>query len=129
MRLKIIAIFVVCIFLNLSILDTPEYIHCINPDLPDSLDLHLIVSNILKVEIISKASNMTFDNFISILENSIDSKEYFFPLKILLDYLSIFIKIYGNSDSEYPKHKFKILIKENAISEITKLIGISIIRS
>lgn len=129
MRLKIITIFVFCIFFTLSILDTPEYVHCINPDLPDSLDLHVIVSNILKVEIISKACDMQFENFISILENSIDNKEYFLPLIMLSDHLSSFITIYGNNDSEHAKQIFKILIDENAVSEVTKLIGISIIRS
>ncbi|MGA1863974.1 MAG: hypothetical protein ACMUHX_02815 [bacterium] len=128
MRLKIIAIFVVCIFLTLSILDTPEYVHCINPDLPDSLDLHLIVSNILNVKIISKAFDITFKNFISILENSLDDKEYFLPLIMLSDHLSSFISKNSNSYSEYPKQTFKILIDKNLVSEVTKLIGISIMR-
>ncbi|MGA1839004.1 MAG: hypothetical protein ACMUIU_00115 [bacterium] len=126
MRLKIIAIFVVCIFFTLSILDTPEYVHCINLDLLDTSDLHVVVSNILKAEILSKFCDKTFENFISILENSIDNKEYFLSQIMLSDHIAT---IYGNSESEYPKHRFTFLFEENAVSEITKLIGISIIRS
>lgn len=129
MRLKIIAILVVCIFLTLSILDTPEYVHCINLDLPGSIGLHATVFNILKVKIISKACNMARDNFISILENSIDNKEYFLPLILLYDHLSTFLTVCRNSDLKYPLHPITILIEENAVPEITKIIGISIIRS
>ena len=125
MRYKIIAILIVCIFFTLSTLDTPEYVHFIKLDLPQ----HAIVSNILNMEIISKACNITFDNFISILENSIDSKEYFFPLIMLSDHLSPSVTVYCKSGLKYPNYRSAILIEENAGSEITKLVSISIIRS
>ena len=129
MRLKIIAIVLVCIIFSLSILDSPEYVHCIHLDLPGSFGLHAIVFNILKVQVISNVYYVTRDNFFSILENSLDNKEYFLPFILLSDHLSSVLIGCQNSDPKHPAHPVTVFIEDNPVSKTQKLVGISIIRS
>lgn len=129
MRLRIIAILLVCIIFALCILDSPEYIHCIHLDLPVSFDLHKIVMNILKVDFVCKSYYVTWDNFFSILENSIDNKESFLPFILVADHLLSVIIDCRNNDLESPAQPFPVFIEDNLIPKTLKLTGISIIRS
>ena len=129
MRLKTIAILLICIIFTLSILDSPEYIHCIHLDLPGALALHAIVFNILKVDIVSKCYYVTENNFFSILENSLDNKEFFLLLNFISCHLLSVLIDCRNTDLENLSYTLTVFIENNTIATIPKLIGISIIRS
>ena len=129
MRLKIIAILLICIIFALSMLDSPEYIHSIHLDLSGSFDLHTIVTNILRVEFIFKDYYVTRDNFFSILENSIDNKESFLPFILITHHLSAVITDFQNTELKNPVLPFPVFTEDHPIRKTQKLVGISIIRS
>jgi len=128
-HLRIIAILLVCIILALSIIDSPEYIHCIHLDLPGSLDLHAIVFDIIKVDIISKCSYEIRDSFFSILEDSLDHKESVISLFFLAYHLLSFLIGRRNTDLGDPALSLSVLVEQPLISNVPNLIGISVIRS
>ncbi len=75
MNRKALKIFLVCLILVLSVLDAPEYIRCAHIGLCEFLELNAHMSNSLKSDSINHHSRVGRDNFFSILENLIDSKE------------------------------------------------------
>ena len=72
---KVLAILLICLILSLSILDAPEYVRCTNVGMCEFLDLHAHQANILKLNTIMRFYNTAKNNYSSILENLIISKE------------------------------------------------------
>jgi len=75
MKLKVLAISLICLILALSILDAPEYVRCTDIGLCEFLELHGHLDNILKSDIIRHISNIAKNNLFSMLESIINSKD------------------------------------------------------
>jgi len=75
MRLKVLSIFLVCLILALSILDSPEYVRCGHIFLCEFLELHAHLEGILGSDSIKGSFLIRKDNFFSILENLLYRKE------------------------------------------------------
>ena len=135
MRLKVLAIFLVCLILALSILDAPEYVRCAHTDICEFLDLHGHLDNVLKSDIIKQISHVAKNNFYFILEDLIDSKELikklviFYLIAILYSFkISLALKKNPNTFLLKTKHTLP-LFENNLTSQILKLIEISVILS
>ena len=76
MRLKALAVFMVFIFLVLSILDAPEYVHCMDMGICEFLELQAHSVYLLKLDVMKDIFHKTESNFFNILENIVDSKEF-----------------------------------------------------
>lgn len=135
MRLKVLAIFLVCLILALSILDAPEYVRCAHTDICEFLDLHGHLDNILKSDIIKQISHAAKNNFYFILEDLIDSKEL---IKNLFIFYLLAILYSFKISCTYTKSKIPILLNtkhigplfENILtSETPKFLEISVILS
>ena len=61
--------------LGMSILDAPEYVRCTHLDICEFLELHAHLANVLKTDMLYHISYAEKNNFYSILENLIYSKE------------------------------------------------------
>ncbi|MGA1863693.1 MAG: hypothetical protein ACMUHX_01390 [bacterium] len=135
MRLKVLAIFLVCLILALSILDAPEYVHCVHIDICEFLDLHGHLDNILKSDIIKRISFAAKNNFYLVLEDLTDSKEL---LKRLIIFYLIAILYIFKISCAYKKTKDHVLLntkhkpplfEKNLVPQTLKFVEISVILS
>lgn len=135
MRLRVLAIFLICLILALSILDAPEYVRCVHTDICEFLDLHGHLDNILRSDIIKQISHAAKNNFYFILEDLIDSKELiknliiFYLVAILYSFkISLALKKNQNTVLLKTKHAHP-LFENNLTSQTLKFIEISVILS
>ena len=132
---KTLKIVLVCLILILSILDAPEYIHCIHIGLCEFLELSGHLSNNLKSDFKEHHPRVVRNDFFSFLENLVYSNElikkiilFYLPfILILLKLTCLFIK----KKNLYLKNiEFPSFLVENNISSYSlKLLEISVIRS
>ena len=135
MRLKVLAIFLVCLILALSILDAPEYVRCVHTNICEFLDLHGHLDNILKSNIIKQITHAAKNNFYFILEDVIDTKELIKNLIIfcLLSILYAFKISCAYTKAKNPvllntKHKSP-LFENDLTSQTLKFLEVSVILS
>lgn len=135
MRLKVLAIFLICLILALSVLDAPEYVRCVHVDICEFLDLHGHMDNILKSDIIKQISLATKNNFYFVLEDLTDSKELL--KKLIIFYLISILYVFKISCA-YKKAKDHVLLntkhkpplfEKNLVPQTLKFIEISVILS
>lgn len=135
MNIKILIVFIVCLILALSILDAPEYVRCTDIGICEFLELHGLLGNILKLDIIKHISYVATNTFSSILENLINSKELiqkfiFFSIPAILKSFKVSITLTKRQHLvlENSEHTFHSI--ENSLSpQNLKLVAISVIRS
>lgn len=135
MKAKVLVIFLVCLILVLSILDAPEFVRCSDIGICEFLELHGLLGNILKSDIMIHICFVETNNFSSILENLINKKELiqnliFSSIPAVLKSFKISITLIKREliVLASTEHKFP-LIENNLSSQNLKLIGISVIRS
>ena len=135
MRLKVLAIFLVCLILALSILDAPEYVRCAHTDICEFLDLHCHLDNVLRSDIIKQISHAVKNNFYFILEDLIDSKELIknliiFCLPAILYSFKILLDLKKNQNTVFLKSKHTLPLFANILTSKTpKFIETSVILS
>lgn len=135
MRLKVLAIFLVCLILALSILDAPEYVHCVHIDICEFLDLHGHLDNVLRSDIIKQITHSVKNNFYFVLKDLTDSKELI--KKLIIFYLVAILYVFKISCA-YTKIKNPVLLntkykphflEKNLVPQALKFIEISVILS
>jgi len=135
MRLRVLAIILVCLILMLSILDAPEYVRCTDTGICEFLDLHGHVADIQKSDILKHVSYIVINNFFSLLENSINSKELIqnfiiFCIPDTRDSFKISCPLLIGQNKDLEKTNHITPFKENSLySQNLKLVQISVIRS
>ena len=134
MRLKVLAVFLVCLILALSILDAPEYVHCVHIDICEFLDLHGHLDNILRSDIIKQITHSVKNNFYFILEDLTDSKKLI--KKLIIFYLVAILYVfkiscaYKKKDTPLLSTKHKPpLFEENLVHQVLEFVEISVILS
>ena len=135
MRLKVLAIFLIFLFVMLSILDAPAYVRCTDIGMCEFLDLHGHLANVLKSDIIRDFSSIILNNFFRLLENSINSKELILNFIIFCipdsrDSFAIACPLLMGQNADLEKKSHITPFKENGLySQNLKLVRISVIRS
>lgn len=135
MRLKVLAIFLVCLILALSILDAPEYVHCVHIDICEFLDLHGHLDNVLRSDIIKRITHSVKNNFCFVLQDLTDIKELI--KKLIIFYLVAILYVFKISCA-YKKIKDTVLLstkhkpplfEKNLVPQALKFVEISVILS
>lgn len=135
MRLKVLAIFLVLLFVMLSVLDAPAYVRCSDIGICEFLDLHGHLSNVLKSDIIRYFSSIILNNFFTLLENSINNKELILNFIIFCvpdsrDSFAIACPLLMGQNADLEKKNHITPFKENSLySQNLKLVQVSVIRS
>lgn len=137
MRLKVVAIFLICIFLALSILDAPEYVRCMDVGICEFLELHAHSVYILNLDVMRHHSHEARNNFFSILEDIVDSKEFDKDITVcnihsmLNTFKTFYPSIIRKDMSLLNKHKrFTSGLSQNPLKEQTlEIVEISVILS
>ena len=135
MKLKVLAISLICLILALSILDAPEYVRCTDIGLCEFLELHGHLDNILKSDIIRHISNIAKNNLFSMLESIINSKELIqdlisFSNLAVINFSKISCTLTKNQGLDLVKKpRASPLIENNSIEQNLKIVKISVIRS
>ena len=135
MRIKGIAILLICLILVLSLMDAPEYIHCIHIDLCEFLELHAHLDNVLKSDHIKHISYTPGNNFFLMLEDIITNREFvnitipsYVPLILMSVKTSCDLKNKENLVLTNIAHA-SLLIQNRLTAQTLELIKISVIRS
>ncbi len=132
---KFIKIILICLILVLSILDAPEYIHCIHIGLCEFLELRGNLSNNLESDIMDHHSRLVRNNFFTFLEDLTDSNESAKGLIIFyLPFILTFLKFSSILQQKKNPYLQKIalpalLAVDNITSYSLEILEISVIRS
>lgn len=135
MKLKVIAISVICLILSLSILDAPEYVRCTDIGICEFLEIHGHLDNILTSDIICHISHVISNNFFPMLEGIINSKERIqnlicFSNPAILNFPEISCNLIKSQDPDLAKKIPVPCLKESkSIEQNLKIVKISVIRS
>lgn len=134
---KIINIILICLILALSILDAPEYIHCVHVGLCEFLEIQGNLSICLKSDITEHHSRLARNNFFIFLEdlaytysNELAKGLILFDLPFILTSLK-FSSILPKKKNLYLQkiNSASFLTEDNIISISIKILEISVIRS
>jgi hypothetical protein len=135
MKLKGLAIILVCLILAMSILDAPEYVRCTSLGICEFLDLHAHLDNLFKSDMIKQISRVSKINFYSLLEDLINSKEliknliiFCIPAILSSFKISLALKKSKNPVLLNTRH-LPPLLENNITSQTLKFIEISVILS
>jgi len=132
---KALKIFLICLILTLSILDAPEYIHCVHLGLCEFLELNAHFPNITRSDIKEHHPRTVKNNFFSFLENLVNNNELI--KKLILFYLPFIITFLKLSCILMKKKTLYLrniglpsfLVENKISSHSLKILEISVIRS
>jgi len=82
-RVKGIAVFLICLICVLSLLDAPEYIRCRDIDLCEFLEIYAHLDNLHKSDLMMYLSHIPRSNFFSMLEGIVSNKDLIQDLILL----------------------------------------------